>query len=489
MSVANDQQLAVLPKQFLVTQCEIDPPQGWRRHEFAGNYLYRSPDVPVTRIESTARDTAPGSIDLVLGWFVFEGAVYPNDRADRICTDLTLERLYHCLTGRFLILSGKAGQFRCISDPGGLLSVVYRPGNCEIAATPRSLELTAPITPDEQIRQGLVRQDGTTWYAFGTTPFAGINRLLPGTVLDMPSAQTRPVSDHVKLVPQTQDAVNHIFNHTQEFIAALGRQNALECHVTAGWDSRMVVSASINTPADISYLTYKTPGSNGSVDCQVSRLIARTLSLKHTEVPLRPSSQKNVDAWLWRTADCIEDSVMHLAPTVAATYSGRYVLCGMAGEVGRAFYWRRQDVGRSGLTAGELLDRLGFSRTGVALELSEQWLEPHKASPTPLILDQAYIDLRLGGWGGPSVYGHPVSIPTLTPFNNAVIYSLMKSLPQNYRLSGQFARDFVALGSEDLARLPVNRARGLQRLWNVKKEIAGILPSGTKRALRLLLAR
>ena len=71
MSVTIDHKPGPLPKQFLVTQRTIDPPDGWTRQEFAGSYLYRSPEIPVTRIESTAQDSDPDSISLVLGWFVF----------------------------------------------------------------------------------------------------------------------------------------------------------------------------------------------------------------------------------------------------------------------------------------------------------------------------------------------------------------------------------------------------------------------------------
>ena len=110
------------------------------------------------------------------------------------------------------------------------------------------------------------------------------------------------------------------------------------------------------------------------------------------------------------------------------------------------------------------------------------------SDPT-LLLDQAYIDLRLGGWAGPSVYGHPVSKPTLSPFNNATIFSLMRMLPEKYRHSGQFARDFVALGSPTLAQIPVNRATGLNRIRFAKREIAALIPKSTRASLRALVAR
>lgn len=175
---------------------------------------------------------------------------------------------------------------------------------------------------------------------------------------------------------------------------------------------------------------------------------------------------------------------MHLTRTVQAFDSNRYVLCGLAGEVGRAFYWRSKDVGRIGLPSAELLHRVGFKETQQAIDHGERWLKPFADVPTPMILDQAYIDLRLGGWAGPSIYGHPISKPTLTPFNNAKVFSLMKSLPERYRLSGQFAKDFVSLGSLKLGAMPVNRPHGWHRIRYLKKEIAASLPPDAKAALK-----
>jgi hypothetical protein len=218
-------------------------------------------------------------------------------------------------------------------------------------------------------------------------------------------------------------------------------------------------------------------------------LIAQKFSLNHDEIALQPTRQQDIDDWRWRTADCIQDSVMHLTRTVQATDSNRYVLGGLAGEVGRAFYWRPFDIGRYGLTAEELLNRIGFRKTALTIGFAERWLDSRAACPTTLILDQAYIDLRLGGWGGPSIYGHPVSKPTLTPFNNATVFALLKSLPEKYRLSGQFAKDFVSLGSQKLAAIPVNRAHGFSRLRFLKQEISALLPAGSKTALKTLIAR
>lgn len=478
-----------LPKQFLITHKKIETPSGWERLRLGRRYLYKSPELPVTRLLPTTRSTRPGPECLILGWFAYNGKFFPDPESGTLYSDTPWESIYPEMTGRFVILCSEGQSLQCITDPGALLPIVYRLDSDEAGSTPRALELTKPLVVSEARKAGFRRSDGTSWYPFGVTPFTGIDRVLPGTMLELPTGDTRPVAARSYGDLDRREIVAKIHNSARAFIDALSVHGTLECHLTAGWDSRMVLSACIRTQADIEYLTYATPGINGRIDSLVSKRIAQSQSLRHQEIMLLSPRQRDVDAWIWRTSDCVRDSVTNLTTTVEETSTGRYVLCGLAGEVGRAFYWGAKDIGRIGLSTADLLGRLGFAESSLANELAEQWLRPQAHKPTPAILDQAYIDLRLGGWAGPSLYGHPVSKPTLSPFNNAEIFNLMGALPDDYRRSGQFAKDFVSLGTPDLARIPVNRASGLARFRYLQRELAALIPKRARSSLRALLPR
>ncbi len=478
-----------LPKQFLITPDPIEPPSGWRSIRLGDHWLLASPELPVTRLIDTSPDANPQDMCVVLGWFVVNGVMCPNQRSQTLQTDVPVERLYFDMTGRFLILCAGETGLRCTTDPGALLPVVYRPETGEAASTPAALSLTAAVRMDAEKQASFERPDATTWYPFGVTPFAGIQRVLPGSTVELPSGRLTRVAEPPFRLFKPVEIVEYIHTWTRDFVNALGAGGALECHLTAGWDSRMVLSACLGSASEVEYLTYLVPGTNGKIDSLVAQRIARALSLRHREIAMRPTRQSDTEDWLRRTSGCVEDAVMNLSTTVVSSNTDSYVLCGLAGEVGRAFYWQARDVGKIGIGAEDLLRRLGFAASQPAAELAEQWLNPLLGRSTPAILDQAYIDLRLGGWAGPSVYGHPVSKPTLSPFNNATIFSLMRMLPEKYRHSGQFARDFVALGSPTLAQIPVNRATGLNRIRFAKREIAALIPKSTRASLRALVAR
>jgi hypothetical protein len=477
-----------LPKQFLITHEDINPPAGWSSLTVGDRNLYVSPELPVTRLVTTSNEVNPRSSFLVLGWFVVDGTMYPNEREPTLRTDLPVERLYFDMTGRFLVICHSDAGLQCITDPGGLLSLVFRPDTGEAASTPASLSLTRPVYRCAAKEDGYRRRDPTAWFPFGVTPFEGIQRALPGCMVEPASGAVTPVPEPVLQTFNQRESVEYIHTLSRDFVNAVGSGRTIESHLTAGWDSRMVLSACLMSAADTEYVTYKAPGTNGDVDSFVAKRIAQTFSLRHREVPLLPTRDKDIEDWIDRTSGCIRDSVMNLSTTVASSDTGRYVLCGVAGEVGRAFYWQRDDIGKTGLSAKELLRRLGFLESRQAVEAADQWLGRLPGCTRTTILDQAYIDLRLGGWAGPSVYGHPVSRPTLSPFNNAKVFSLMRQLPEKYRQSGQFAEDFVALGSTSLARIPVNRAAGLNRIRFVKRELAALIPKKARTSLRALVA-
>ncbi|MEP1471037.1 MAG: hypothetical protein ABJK25_08710 [Halieaceae bacterium] len=465
-----------LPKQFLVTRDHLELGNSWRTEQLAEYYVYSAPGVGVTRIMS-ARGTVQCKA-IILGWFAYEGTFYPNEAAEEIQIDEPLEDIYPRLTGRFVMLQQQGGRLLCTTDPGAQLPVVYRAESAELGSSPTVLEWTGKLALDPSAAVAFRRADRTVWFPFGATPFAGIERLLPGQTLELSSggAQLADV-----LIPTVKPVgVEQMHNMTREFVQALGREaDSMECHLTAGWDSRMVLSATLQSKSQVNYVTYLPSGATARVDSQVARRIAQRFDLDHRVIPVQSPSPEEIEQWLARTSHCIRDSVVALTRTVVNTYSGRYALAGVGGEVGRAFYWSSGDMDRNHLTAEELLARLGFENSERALARADQWLTRYAGLSRPSILDRAYIDVRLGCWAGAALGGHPVLKPTLSPFNNHTIYESMLALPQDYRLSGQFARDFISCGSSKLAQIPVNRPAGLQRLRNLPRELARKLPKST----------
>lgn len=475
-----------LPKQFLLTREKIVPPETWQTLKLGNYYLYCAAGLPITRVlqqGKAATDKTDTVSSLILGWFGYENTFFPNDSGSRLVLREPIEEAYPYMTGRFVLLNIEDNSVYCTTDAGAQFPVVYRAATSEVASTPGLFAWTQAIEPSETTSTAFERFDGARWMPFGATPYAGIRRLLPRRRLQLGSngcklTEWNPCLD-VKL------DVGGLVSNTSRFIQSLiDTQRSVECHLTAGWDSRMVLAASWPNRASIQYLTYQAPGTNAKIDNTVARAIAHRFSLAHASIEVHKPDSEEVAQWMARTSYCIQDSVINLSKTVESTYRGRFGLAGVGGEVGRAFYWNQRDIGRCGIEPAQLLHRLGFKPSGIGLERAENWLAGSAHLSTSRILDQAYIDLRLGCWSGPSMCGHRVEKPTLSPFNSHAVYESMMRLPEEYRLSGQFARDFIAQATPELSRLPVNRLWGIQRLVGLPREFAKKLPKTMKTQIR-----
>ena len=475
--------VAALPKQFFVTRERLDPEPGWQRFQLGDYHLHLGPGVGATRIVQAGQ--SDGSETVVLGWFGYRDKFYTGEQRRDLRIDVSVEEAYPDLTGRFVVLSRQGERLYCTADAGSQFPVVYRPETGEIGSTPLVLDWTMALENASQVTTEFSRADGTVWYPFGATPYAGVERLLPQQTVVLDSRGAELIDQRsAGIVPLD---VSQIHGKAADFIRSMDESDEnLECHLTAGWDSRMVLSASWPLKHRISYLTYLADGATARIDTEVANHIARRFRLGHQTIPVVTPSRDEIEQWLGRTSHCIRDSVMDLTKTIVETYAHRFGLAGVGGEVGRAFYWNRRDTDAMGLTPEELLGRLGFDETSGALSRADQWLSRYRDQSRSHILDRAYIDIRLGCWAGPSLGGHLVEKPTLSPFNNLAIYESMLALPESYRLSGAFARDFIAQSSEELSRIPVNRPAGWRRLRNLPREAARLLPKETKARLRRL---
>lgn len=467
-----------LPKQFVIFRQIPEAYSSWKTRRLNDWTVAASAEVPIVAL--CAVDGVPSGY--LIGWAINDGALLADG------TDLYLEpdkqaAFYDRLCGRYILLYRNDGATYARTDAGGLLPLVYCPQSNTAASTPtallpwQSLEINSPVSKAFNIppRHG--------WYPFGLTPFVGVTRLLPNHSLCLESWQTerfwpRP-QDIDAMAPAAADAEKiaiEIAKKTQKNVAAIIAAGRGIAHLTAGFDSRMVVAATKPYLADCTFETVQAPNNGKSLDSDMAAMISAKLGLRHEFIEFIETPPAEIDAWLTRTGYCVYDHVTSLAAT-AERYDRQYhALTGTCGEVGRAYYWG-DGIEKSPVVSVEtLLLRLGIPETEETIAAANQWTQGLPVQGGSLFWDLAYIEQRLGCWAGPSVFGHNVSFPSLSPFNCHEIYRLMLSLPEEYRASQQFSRDFIDYLWPELLDFPFNRAVGLSKLKYMRSEIPAILP-------------
>lgn len=473
-----------LNKHFLIARDATPVPDDWKTVDVGGWRVSVGQDV--RRYDAA---TSSGAIaGALFGWVVGEDGVMPDGARLTIPDDAVDPCDWAAdLCGRFIALFGVGDDARFCLDAGGLLGAVYSPRARAIASTPNLLPAGADDGDDAELRQafGLPMKQG--WYPFGLTPRLGVTRLMPNHVLSMGGfdvERTWPGPDAIPDV-EPEDGVARLYRMVQTNAGRIARHRPVSAHLTAGYDSRMVLAALKPVAAELPLVTILLPGTNADLDVQVASKIAKRFGLRHEQRAFVEPTAADMTEWFERTGNCVSDQVARLGPTLDSWDQTEVQLTGACGEVGRAFYWKASDVDGPRPSAEDLLARFGAPAIPRTVEAGARWLAtlPEDASAT-LVWDLAYIEQRLGCWAGPAVFGSRQPIPSLSPYNSREVFALMLGLPAPYRLSPRMCTDFIAEAWPELNAIPFNRPAGFDKLRFAKYEAKAMLPAGVKSALK-----
>lgn len=476
------------PKQYLLNTSETSPFGHWRSRQFGSWWLHHSPDIPLVRIE----DTSGNEIGLLFGWIIFRGRLMQN--GDTLISNNQCEGVaneYDDLGGRFNYLYHFHDEVGLLTDAGGLLSPVYDTKYHIVASTPTMLKQVVPLQQDGGMRAAFSAGKPEIWYPFGVTPFVGVHRLLPNHSLSLTTWQTQrlfPSSPEVLAYNAKRCNVMQVVMDIAECIkanvSALIEAGNNLVHLTAGRDTRMILAACRQHLDKCQFQTVAVDCPQARLDCHVASELGKRFELRYRQLPVMKPSLQELDEWQQRTGDCVYDTVAQLCAT--AKHYGRYTheIMGTGGEAARGCYWYPGDDRKESISALELLERFEIVPGEITLQLAQSWLDGLQGYRVGDILDLAYVELRLGCWAGASVYGHPVSFPSLSPFNSHFIYQRLLSLPLAYRINRQFVRDYLNLLWPELQSLPFNRALGLTKLKYLGAELRPLIPQEMRERIK-----
>lgn len=482
---------AHLSKHFLIVEKEQRLPDGWRGTECLGWWIGRGENLPAHPI----RRQDGALCGIMLGWIIGANGLLPDGAPiDGPEGGQDIAEWSADLSGSFIcLIGGTEGRAQILLDAGGTLGTVYDPERRAIASIP------ALIPGGWERDEALIADFGVPtqrgWYPFGLTPAKGVERLLPNFALDLDDFSTRriwPIEPGAIPDVRPADAILQIYTLVTNIARALGTHGKLMSHLTAGYDSRMVLAAL--GPSFVNRVVVATialPNSNTALDVRVAGRLAAQFGLRHEIRTFLPDTAEGIAAWHARTGECIADTVSGFSRTLASWDPDELQLTGGCGELLRAFYWHAADIGGPSPDAAELLKRLNMPHTERMLSAAEDWLSSLPADTVRAdavrVWDLAYLEQRLGCWAGPSIYGSPQPFPSFTPFNNRRIYTAMLGLPDRYRLNAQSCRDFIAEGWPELNRIPFNSPVGLDRLRFMRAQLRSIVPRSLHKPIRRML--
>lgn len=458
--------VSVFEGQFIVSKGVV--PENWNIETLNGWHMATHPDLPVYRI----LDRNGMHIGWLLGYAILENELRNSsvltldDRADKL-TVQTLENFIYSFGGRFAVVITYGAIERIYLDPAGTLALVYSVRE-PVAASTGSL-LAAFADELHPLERRLVETLGPNkFFPAGLTPFQGIKRLLPNHYLDL--QRQEPVRHWLKQsIVRISDAeipeqIERIAGRIRENVGAVVRKHTTYIGLTAGKDSRMILACSRKYLPNIRAMTFDY-GKQDRLDIATASHIARRTRIEHQILPVTDVSVELENWYLERIGYSggpgkVRDFYSACRKHLRADHA---FLTGFTGEVGRQpqSYKFGQRIETGYPAASEVLDIFRLPDVTPFRQAVDSWLDDTCCQDTPALTAQMYLELRVGCWASPHMYGAAPFAVNLTPFCHREVYSAMLGLPLWYWGQHRVAHDVINSQWPELANVPYDRAPGV----------------------------
>jgi hypothetical protein len=387
---------------------------------------------------------------------------------DKTNADDAIEEYIYNFGGRWIFVRTDSDNQRLYMDPCGTLAVVY---DSECAASTTTL-----INPNSGFRTEWLGLEKTfpisnQFFPAGLTGEQNILRLLPNHYLDLESMKSvrHWPKDSIQKVTknEVQGLVDKIVYRIRLNIEALSDESNLYCSLTAGRDSRMILSCCKNVIDKITCFTYNFNRGTGPEDVDVAKIICDRIGAEHLLVPIEEVNNNNKKKYLNRigysgnsgkAADFLQATGNYLS-------SNMIWMIGYAGEVGRSFYWMKGDKSDTKYDVENLLWRMNLPPTPLFKKFMEEWVCEFNDIDFFRLLDFMYLENRMGAWASPHLYGCAPDYNIIVPLCHREIIELMLRLPDDYRWRQKLADDVIKASWPELAAFPYQRTSGIAGLY------------------------
>ena len=474
-----------LDGQFVLTKNPGYVPEKWSVRESGGWLLATHPSLPVVDIE-----TSSGSN---LGWIIGHAinlsasilsgkTVFPVEMNDNR-KERNVEKYLYKLGGRYAAIISGGGISRLYLDPGGSLSAVYSLHEPVIASTPSLMQGNGGF--DDELIRTLGMPESGSYYPFGLTPYRQVRRLLPNHYLDLSSwsaVRHWPQKKELSINNETDAAVREIVGIIKNNLHAVAKAYPIHMGLTGGRDTRLLLACAREMLDKVLFFTFREK--KRTIDSHVAGILARRFHLNHMFLQAEYAGNSEAEDWLYRVGHCVSGKIWQIHPTLKRLDRNRGLLAGMV-ALGKRHLWQvDNNIDTLKLDARGILERLHFPDSDRLLDKAEEWFSGFRGLRNSLVLDFAYVEQRLGCWGGPQMYGgDDRSVCHLWPLTHRRIFELMMRLPSEYKENRRFWIDACGLEWRELLDLPFNEYPGILGMWQTVRRYSRVALRRIKRII------
>jgi hypothetical protein len=327
-------------------------------------------------------------------------------------------------------------------------------------------------------------------YPMGLTPRHGVERLLPNHVLSTGSWEHRriwPTGDILR-DRDTETVARVLGEGIRHSLVATARAGPLELALTAGIDTRLILSCARDLCEGATFYTGDLADELALPDVVVSRQIAGRFGLRHRVVPRIRPRRRDLADWVIRTGGEVgELRGWRGCLTLAAQVPGSISITGTTGNVIGHGPLRTRPF-QDGVTPEAVVRRASVRARPDFVARARRWLDGIPSADVTLLGDLLFLEQRHGCWGGVIEYAELGSTRArLCPILSIAELRDVFQLPIEARRKRQVSRRAIELFWPELLEFPFNKefvSRGPRIRYYRLKEAIGRRVRRVRRVIR-----
>lgn len=439
--------------QFIIGPRQPDGYNSWQKFSLFDNYyLFAHPNLTVENVQN---DT----VSVCLIGYILDpdnpkasSADVIKSIIDNVNQGVDLFKAIENLGGRFVLIFKDSRQIKLIHDAAGLRQVFYSDSNKHdelwCASQPNHIAKIFDIEMDHRAVDFITyfqNKDKEYWWPGDSSPYDSIKRLLPNHYLDL--LDGRAIRFWPKQKPnriRLDEAILTISNTLSRMIESAAHRFDLSLGLSAGWDSRLMLSASKTVAEKIRFYTgIKVDFDVTHPDIAIPTQLATKLGLNHHLFHVLPNATSEfAEVFNQQTPFAHQTRLAPLYTHLKDYGRKRVGTTGNVSEIARCYY--RPFIPTKKITSDFLIKATGANHS-FAQEHYHKWIKSTNNFRFYNILDLFYWEQRIGSWFAQNCLEFDTAwLDIFIPFNNRKLLTDMLSVSEHHR-KGPSYRLYVRL--------------------------------------------